>query len=72
MINFLVPKDRTMGSEASSLEGTQISGVSSSRLGGSPPLYAAMVREEVVSHGTHVRLRGSDGELRGLDLFPVS
>jgi len=58
MINFLVPKDRTMGSEASSLEGTQISGVSSSRLGGSPPLYAG--------------LRGSDGELRGLDLFPVS
>jgi hypothetical protein len=72
MINFLGPKDRTMGSEAFSLEGTQIRGVSSSQLGGSPPTYAAVVRGEVVSHGTHAGLRGSDGELRGLDLFPVS
>jgi hypothetical protein len=69
MINFLGPKDRTMGSEASSLEGTQIRGVSSSRLGGSPPLYAAVVRGEVVSHGMHAGLRGSEGELCGLDYF---
>jgi hypothetical protein len=61
-----------MGSEASSLEGTQIRGVSFSRLGGSPPSYATEVRREVVSHGAHAGLRGSDGELRGLDLFPVS
>jgi len=72
MINFLGPKDQTMGSEAFSLEGTQIRGVSSNRLGRSPPSYAAVVRGEVVSHGTHAGLRGSDGELHGLDLFPVS
>jgi hypothetical protein len=72
MINFLGLKDQTMGSEAFSLEGTQIRGVSSSRLGGSHPSYAVVVRGEVVSHGTHAGLRGSDGELRGLDLFPMS
>jgi hypothetical protein len=72
MINFLGPKDLTMGSKASSSEGTQIRGVSSSRLGRSPPSYAAVVRGEVVSNGTHAKLRGSNKELRGLDLFPES
>jgi hypothetical protein len=70
MINFLCPKDQTMGFEAFSLEGTQIRGVSSSRLGGSPPSYATVVRGEVVSHGMHAGLRGL--ELCGLDLFSVS
>jgi hypothetical protein len=68
----LITKDRTMGSEASSSEGTQIRGVSSSRLGRSPPSYAAVVRGEVASHGMHAWLRGLDEELRGLDLFPKS
>jgi len=69
MINFLDPKDQTMGSEASSLKVTQIRGLSSSRLGESPPSYATVVRGEVVSHGTHAGLPGSDEELHGLDLF---
>jgi hypothetical protein len=72
MINFLGPKDQSMGSEVSSSEGTQIRGVSSSRLGGSSPSYLAVVRGKVVSHGTHAGLWGLDEELRGLDLFPVS
>jgi hypothetical protein len=72
MITFLGHKDRTMGSEASSSKGTQIRGVSSSRLGGSSPSYAAVVWGEVVSHRKHAGLRGPDEELCGLDLVPES
>jgi len=71
LISFLGPKDRTLGSEASS----DYLGGSSSRMGGSPPSYAAVVRGEVVSHvkyGFDFGLRVSHVDLRGLDLFPES
>jgi len=68
LISFLGPKDRTLGSEASS----DYLGGSSSRMGGSPPSYAAVVRGVVVSHfkyGFDSGLRVLHVDLRGLDLF---
>jgi hypothetical protein len=72
MITFLGPKNRLLGSEASTTEGIQIRSVSPSRVGGVSPSYAAVVRGEVVSHIKHAKLRDSDVELCGLDLFPKS
>jgi len=64
LISFLGPKDRTLGSEASS---SDCLGGSSSRMGGSPPSYAAVVSH--VKYGFDSGLRVSHVDLRGLDLF---
>jgi hypothetical protein len=72
LISFLGPKDRTLGSEVSS---SDCLGGSSSRMGGSPPSYAVVVRWVVVSHvkyGFDSGLRVLHVDLRGLDLFPES
>jgi hypothetical protein len=55
MLNFLGSKARTLVSEASTSEGIQKGGVSSSHLGGASPSFAEVVRGEVVSH---VKLTG--------------
>jgi hypothetical protein len=72
MISFLGPKDRLPDSEAFP---SVCLGGSPSRLGGSHPSYAAVVRGDAVPHVKHgfvSGLRGSDVDLRGLDLLPES
>jgi len=55
MLTFLGSKARSLVSEASTSEGIQKGGVSSSHLGGASPSFAEVVRGEVVSH---VKLTG--------------
>jgi hypothetical protein len=70
MLTFLGSKAWLLVSEASTLEGIQKGGVSSNRLGGVSPSFAEVVWGETVFHVKHPRLRGSELELRGLDLLP--
>lgn len=70
MLTFLEPKAWSLVFEASSLEGIQKVGVSSSRLGGVSPSFAEVVWGEAVFHVKHPGLWGSELELRGLHLLP--
>jgi hypothetical protein len=69
MLTFLGSKAQLLVSEASTSEGMQKGGVSSSRLAGVSPSFAEVVRGEAVFHVKRPGWRGLELELRGLDLL---
>jgi len=70
MLTFLRSKAPSLVYEEPTSKGIQKAGVSSSRLGGVYPSFVEVVKGEAVFHVKHPRLRVSELELRGLDLFP--